>query len=86
MTLIRQHQQIEILVRFNERVDDQQRVVRRHIVVHRAMRQKQMSLQVFRQALVCLVAIVGPAEQALIPFAPIVFLPDSEIPTLKKSG
>ena len=63
MPLIGKHQQIEILVRLDQRVDDQQRVVRRHVVVHRAVRQQQMSLQVLCQVLICLVVIVRPVDQ-----------------------
>ena len=77
MTLIRQHQQIEILVRLHQRVDHQQSVVGRHIVIHCSVRQQQMPFQVLREILVRLIVVVRRAagfafEQPLIPLAPVV--------------
>jgi hypothetical protein len=44
---VRNHQQVEILVRLDQRIHHQQRVVRRHVVVHRSMRQQQMPFRFF---------------------------------------
>jgi hypothetical protein len=35
VALVRQHQQVEILIRFDQCVDDEQRIVRRDVVVER---------------------------------------------------
>ena len=47
MRLIGQHEQIEIPVRLDERVDDEQCVVRRDVVVQGAVREQQLSLRRF---------------------------------------
>ena len=70
---VRNHQQVEVLVRLDQRVDDEERVVRRHVVVHRAVREQQVPLQVLRERLVgfdvVVVGAVGIAdEQALVAF------------------
>src|SRR5437870_6374778 len=40
MPLVWQHEQIKVLVCLDERVHDQQRVIRRHVIVQRAMREQ----------------------------------------------
>ena len=79
MTLVRQHEQIEILVRLDQRVNHQQRIVRRHVGIHRTVREEQVSLQVLRVRLVRLIVVVAGAvglflQQPLPLFAPIVFV------------
>ena len=79
MSLIRQHQQIEVLVCLDERIDDQQRVVWRHVIIESTVRQQQVSFKILRHVLISLIVVVGLAagvahQQALIPFAPVVFI------------
>ena len=79
MATIRQQQQIEVLVRLDQRVDDEQCVVRRHIGVQRAVREQQLALQVPCHELVRLVVVVGRAvrvrlQQPLPLLAPVVFV------------
>ena len=79
MSLVRQHEQVEVLVRLDQSVDHQQRVVWRHVIIHRAVRQQQMPFQVLRDILICLIVVIRLAitilsQQALIPLAPIVFV------------
>jgi hypothetical protein len=76
---VRDHQQVEVLVRLDQRIDDELRVPRRHVVVQRPMRQQQLSFQVLRLELIRLHGIVVgavriPDEQALVPFAPVVLV------------
>ena len=79
MPLVWQHEQIEVLVCLDERVHDQQRVIRRHVIVHRTVREQQVTFQVLRQTLICLIVVVGRAvgfarQQPLIPLAPVVLV------------
>src|SRR6267142_1589314 len=79
MVSVRQQQQIKILVRFDELTDDEQRVVRGNVVVHRAMREQQLALEILREILVRLIVVVrlaiGCAPEQSLPFlAPIVFV------------
>jgi hypothetical protein len=61
VTAVRQHQQIEVLVRFDQLVHDQERVVRRNVRVHRAVREQQLSFQVLCHELIRLIVVVGRA-------------------------
>src|SRR6267142_4049489 len=79
MVSVRQQQQIKILVRFDELTDDEQRVVRGNVVVHRAMREQQLALEILREILVRLIVVVrlaiGCAPEQSLPFlAPIIFI------------
>src|SRR5207244_10939598 len=79
MPAIRQQEQVKILVRFDERVNHEQRVVRWHVVVQRSVRQQQVALQILGDVLIGLVVVVRgsvrlPLEQPLIPFTPVVFV------------
>ena len=58
MSDIRNDQKIKVLVRLDQRLNDQQGIVHRHIVVHRSMGQQQLPLQVFHVVLVGLAIIV----------------------------
>ena len=90
--------QIEILVRLDQLVDDEKRVVRRNVVVHGAVREEQLPLQVLREVLVGLGVVAVGAVGVLRRAAPgsrspqsssysrWSWLPASEMPTLKKSG
>ena len=76
---IRQQEQIEILIGFDQFVHYQQRVIRRHVVIQRAVRQQQMSLQVLGEQLVRLVVVIRGAvrigfQQPLPLLGPIVFV------------
>lgn len=79
VVLVGKQQQVEILVGFDERLDDQQRVVGRNVVVERAMREHQMALQIFCEILIRLVIVVSCTvltfhQQSLVVLAPIVFI------------
>ena len=52
MRLVWQHEQVEILVRLDQCIDDERGVVRRHVVVERAVREEQLALQVLGERLV----------------------------------
>ena len=52
VVLIRQQQQLEVLVGLDQRVRDEQRLKGRHVGVHRAMREQQVPFQVLRKILV----------------------------------
>src|SRR6202030_4871414 len=72
-------QEVKILIGFDQLIHNKQRVVRRHIIIQRSMRQQQMALQVFGKVLIGLVIVIGGAvgildEQSLIPLAPIVLV------------
>ena len=58
MPAIGQQEQVEILVGLYERVHDQQGVIGRHVVIKGAVRQQQMSLQVFGNVLVGLIVVI----------------------------
>jgi len=79
VVLVREHQEIEILVRLDQRAGHHQRLVGRHVGVHRAVRQEQAALQILRVELVRLglvtVRAVGIAhDQALVALAPVVLV------------
>ena len=97
VVLVGQKQQIKILVGLDEFVHHQQRVVRRNVVIQRAVRQQQVSLQILSEVLIGLIIVIGSPvgifyQQPLIPFSQsssysrLSWFPDSEMPTLKKSG
>src|ERR1039458_3323608 len=74
-----QQQQIEILVRLDQLVDHQQRIVGRHVAVHGAVGQQQVALQIPGRQLVGLIVVAGGAvgiglEQALPFLGPIVLI------------
>src|SRR5215208_5574613 len=76
---IGKQQKIEVLVRPDQLVDDEQRVVGRDVVVHRAVRQKQLSLEILCHGLsrlwrVIVAAIGGAHQQPLITLAPVVLI------------
>ena len=95
---VRDHQQIEILVRLDQRVGDEHRLIRRHVGVHRAVGEQQVALQVLREVLirfgVVAVGAVGVLDdESLIALAPVVLVLALIVvarlrrcPTLKKSG
>src|SRR5580700_7379556 len=77
--LVGEQEEIEILVGLDEGVHDEESVVGRDVVVHGAVGEQEMALQVFCEVLIGLVVIVGGAvgifhEQALVAFSPIVFI------------
>ncbi len=79
MSAIGQHQQVEILVRLDQLVDDEQRVVGRNVGVHRAVREEQLAFQILRDELIGLVVVVRGAirtalEQPLPLFRPVVLV------------
>ena len=79
MRLVRQQHQVEILVRFDQRFDDEQRLGRRHVRIHRPVREHQLALEVLGKVLVRLdLVVVSPIgilhEQALIALAPVVLV------------
>ena len=78
MRLVRQHEQVEVLVRLDQRIDDERGVVGRHVVIQRAVREQQLALQVLCECLVRLRRVVVRCavlhEQALIALAPVVLV------------
>ena len=79
MVRVRNQQQIEVLVRLDQRIHHEPRVLGRNIVVHRPGREQQVPLQVPRLRLVRLGIIVVRAvraanEQPLVPFAEVVLV------------
>src|ERR1700735_783950 len=77
--LVGKQEEIEILVGFDERVDDKEGVVGRDVVVHGAVGKQEVAFQIFGHVLIGLVVVVGGAvrifhEQALVAFAPVVFI------------
>src|ERR1700683_581872 len=77
--LVGEEEEIEILVGFDECVDDQESVVGRDVVIHGAVGEKEVALQIFGEALVGLVVVVGGAigifyQQTLVAFAPVIFV------------
>src|SRR6185312_600578 len=70
---------VEVLVRLDERIHYEHRVGRWNVVVHRSVREQQMSLEVLRHTLVRFLSVViGTVgvlhQQALITLTPIVFV------------
>src|SRR5215510_776826 len=79
VTAVRQQEQIKIFVRLDQFVDEHERARRRHVVVHCAVGQQQLTLQVFREILIRLAVIVRRAvwlfdEQTLPLLRPVVFI------------
>src|ERR1700733_16299670 len=77
--LVGEQEKIEILVGFDEGVDDEESVVGRDVVVHGAVGEEEMALQIFRQGLVGLGVVVRGAigifyQQAHVAFAPVIFV------------
>ena len=62
--LVGQQEQVEILVGFDKGVDQQQRVVRRHVVVHGAVGEEQVALEIFREVLIGLIVVVGSCRRS----------------------
>src|SRR5258706_8071977 len=58
---IRKQQQIEILIVFDQLVHHQQRVVRGHVVIGRAVRQQQLALEVLGEVLIRLAVVIVTA-------------------------
>jgi len=58
---IGEHDQVEVFVGLDQFVDYEKSVVRRDIIVHGAVREQQMALQILRDVLVGLIVVVGAA-------------------------
>src|SRR5438105_4312099 len=58
---IGEQEQVKVFVGFDQLIDYQKRVIGRHIVVHSAVGEQQMSFEVFGNVLVGLIVIVGGA-------------------------
>src|SRR5690606_29701919 len=78
MPCVREDQQVEVLVRLDQCVDDQVRVVRRDVVVHAAMGEEELAAEVGGVRLVRdLLVVVARAlsdEQAVVALAPVVLV------------
>ena len=57
---------IEALVRVDKRVYHEHRVGRRHVAVHRSVRDEQLALQVLDEELIGLIVVVGRAVRVLL--------------------
>jgi len=55
---MRQDDHVEILIGFDQRIYDQVGVIRRHIVVHGAMDQQQLTLEIWGICLIGLIFVV----------------------------
>ena len=49
MGAVRKQNKIEVLVRLDQLVDNEQRVVRRYVIVHGAVREQQLPFEIFRE-------------------------------------
>ena len=79
MVCVGNHDQVEVLVRLDQRIHDEQRVVHRHVVVHRAVREQEMAFQICSEVLIGLHVVVALAIganhlQATVLFIPVVFI------------
>src|SRR5262249_44210482 len=74
-----QQEKVEVLVGFDQLVDDEHGIHGRYVAVHGAVGEQELTLQVFGLKLVGLVVVIGAAagfgfQQALPLFGPIVFV------------
>src|SRR6185312_3788503 len=79
MPCIRNGDHVEILVRLDQRLYHEQGALRRYVVVHRAVGEHEMALELRREQLIRLIVVVGLAilvldQQPLVHLAPVVLV------------
>ncbi len=74
MVGVRDHQQVKILVRPDQSIDDKQRIIRRDVVVHCPVGEQKVALQILGVFLVSLFFVIVAREQTDVAFSPVVLV------------